>query len=155
MKNKSKFIWFYSVLLFSASILLILISSLSQSRLLPSNSLSQQDEQQAFNQTIQRSLTDLVSENESLRKQIAEANEKIDKLSGEATSLTAEAKEKNLASEAAEFLMESEMLFNTGKYAASRDTLQNVNALILSDNGKQLYDWLKGKLVKKGYKFEG
>ena len=45
--------------MFTAAILLILISSLSQSRLSPSEAMAE-SEQQAFNQTIQNRVTDLV-----------------------------------------------------------------------------------------------
>ena len=56
-------------MLFSASLLLILISALSQSRITPSEALGPTDEQQAFNQTIQKSVTDLTKENEKLREE--------------------------------------------------------------------------------------
>lgn len=155
MKIKSKFIWLYSILLFSAALLLILISTLSQSRLTPSNALTQQDEQQAFNQTIQRSVTDLIKENETLRAEVNSSNEKIKQLENESSAISIDAKQKEQANRANEFLIEAELLFNTGKYADSRDALQNVNAALLSDQGKVLYDWLKDKLSKKGYKLQG
>ena len=83
MKKKTNFIWLYSILLFSASLLLILISTLSQSRLSPSDAVMQENEQQAFNQTIQKSMTDLVRENESLRIELKDANEKLDSYKSE------------------------------------------------------------------------
>ncbi|OQB15266.1 MAG: hypothetical protein BWY15_00637 [Firmicutes bacterium ADurb.Bin193] len=155
MKEKTKFIWLYSVLLFSAAVLLILISSLSQSRLSPSETLTQQSEQQAFNQTVQKSITDLIKENEALKESLGKANDRIKTLEGEAQSAEAESISAKQTSEATEFLLEAELLFNKGRYAESRNTLQNVNALILSEQGRQLYDWLSDKLIKKGYKLQG
>ncbi len=154
MKIKSNFIWIYSVLLFSAALLLILISAISQSRLSPSEAVSRTTEQQAFNQTIQKSVTDLIKENEVLRNDLFAAKDTIKKLEDEKNAFSLDNKQATLQSEASEFLIESEALFNKGKYAASRDTLQNVNANILTPQGSVLYEWLSGKLSSKGYKLQ-
>ncbi|MDD3766949.1 MAG: hypothetical protein PHF89_07155 [Eubacteriales bacterium] len=154
MKDKSKFIWLYSVIMFTAAILLILISSLSQSRLSPSEAMAKESEQQAFNQTIQNRVTDLVSENEKLRNEIKNFSQKIEQLEQNSESIKNEIKEKNLANEANEYLIQAEMLFNLGKSKESFEMLKNVNSFALSENGKQLYDWLREKLAAKGLKLE-
>jgi len=151
MGKQRKVIWFYSVLLFSAALLLIVISALSQSRITPRDELTWQDEQQAFNQTIQKSVTELIRENERLRGELKEATEKGEKLEEEKASFEMDNKDKQLLAEAHEFLIEAEMLFNVGNYAKSRDVLQNVNAHVLTENGVQLYKWLVDKLGKKSY----
>jgi len=154
MKIKSNFIWLYSVLLFSAAVLLILISAMSQSRLTPSDAVTQINEQQAFNQTIQKSVTDLIKENENLRNELSSAKETISQLENEKNAFSIDNRQAALQTEASEFLIEAEMLFNKGKYSASRDSLQNVNANILTPQGKVLYDWLSGRLSNKGYKLQ-
>lgn len=154
MKDKSKFIWLYSIIMFTGAILLILISSLSQSRLAPSEAMAQESEQQAFNQTIQNRVTDLVSENEKLRNEIKSFNEKFEQLEQDSASIKTEIKEKDLTNEANEYLIQAEMLFNLGKNPESFEMLKNVNSFALSENGKQLYDWLTDKLVAKGFKLE-
>ncbi|MDR0405332.1 MAG: hypothetical protein LBH54_00915 [Clostridiales bacterium] len=155
MKIKPKFIWLYSVLLFSAALLLILISTLSQSRLTPRGAVTETDEQQAFNQTIQQSMTDLIRENENLRESLSEANDKIDRLESESQALATDTTARSASGEATDFLLQAELLFNIGEYADSMDALQNVNALILSEQGKDLYTWLTDKLAAKGYKLQG
>lgn len=154
MKNKTNFIWLYSVLLFSASLLLILISTLSQSRLTPSDAITQNDEQQAFNQTIQKSVTDLIKENENLRGELRTANETISQLQIDTEAFANDNKQIVMESEATEFLIEAEMYFNVGQYANSREKLQNVNVQLLSANGQQLYHWIREKLTKLGYKLQ-
>ena len=154
MKEKSKIIWLYSIIMFTAAILLILISSLSQSRISPSEVMAKESEQQAFNQTIQNRVTDLVSENEKLRNEIKIFSEKIQQLEQDSEGIKNEIKEKNLAHEASEYLIQAEMLFNLGKNQESFEMLKNVNSFALSENGKQLYEWLRGKLSAKGFKLE-
>ncbi|NLB80934.1 MAG: hypothetical protein GX800_04845 [Clostridiaceae bacterium] len=151
MSKQKKIVWFYSILLFSAALLLILISALSQSRLATSESLSQKDEQQAFNQTIQKSVTDLIRENERLRGELKKANEENRQLEEESVTFDEENKKMQFINETTEFLFEAEMYFNVGDYAKSRNTLQNVNADVLPEQGIKLYNWLRDKLRKKGY----
>jgi septal ring factor EnvC (AmiA/AmiB activator) len=152
--QNNKFLWIYSVMLFSASLLLILISALSQSRITPSEALGPTDEQQAFNQTIQKSVTDLTKENEKLREELLSAKQKIASLEEKLDEITNQNTQSRFAGEATDFLIEAEMLFNTGNYAKSRDVLQNANAEMLSEPGKELYNWLRKKLASKGYKLQ-
>lgn len=155
MKKKTNFIWLYSILLFSASLLLILISTLSQSRLSPSDAVMQENEQQAFNQTIQKSMTDLVRENESLRIELKDANEKLDSYKSENENFSNNNIHLSQSAEANEFLISAEMYFNIGQYANSRNTLQNVNIELLSEKGRELFHWMREKLERLGYKLEG
>jgi len=128
---------------------------MSQSRVNPKDPISQKDEQQAFNQTIQRSVTDLIRENETLRGELKSANEKNAILEEENAAFEEDDKDRQHAFEATEFLLEAEMLFNIGNYAKSKDVLQNANAHVLSEQGKNLYKWLLDKLRKKGYNLQG
>ncbi len=151
MERQRKIIWFYSILLFAAALLLILISALSQSRITPRDTQSQKDEQQAFNQTIQKSVTDLIRENEKLQNELKSINEKTASLEEENAAFDEDNKKRQFANEAADFLIEAEMEFNIGNYAKSSAVLQNVNAAVLTEQGERLYKWLSDKLVKKGY----
>ena len=152
MKNKQRFIWVYSVMLFAGAILLILISALSQSRVLPGAAGRVEGGQQAFNQTIQKSVAELTLDNEALNAEVKSAKERIAVLEAE----TQNSSEQNAAQAkrafSSDLLMQSEMLFNTGKYAVSFDALVEAERENLSEQGKELYDWLKGKLQSKGYK---
>jgi dephospho-CoA kinase len=135
-------------MLFSASLLLILISALSQSRITPSEALGPTDEQQAFNQTIQKSVTDLTKENEKLREELLSAKQKIASLEEKLDEITNQNTQSRFAGEATDFLIEAEMLFNTGNYAKSRDVLQMQCRNVVRP-GKELYNWLKKNLLQK------
>ena len=154
MKEKSNVIWLYTIIMFSAAILLILISSLSQLRLSPSEVVAQENEQQVFNQTIQNRVTDLVSENEKLRGELKDFSNIILQLEENSVIINSEMRDSRAAAEATDFLIQAEMLFNTGRNEESFAMLQNINAFALNDNAKQLYDWLSEKLAKKGFVLE-
>ena len=152
MKSKQRFIWVYSTLLFAGAILLILISALSQSRVSPGAAGRVEVGQQAFNQTIQKSVAELTLENERQSAKLKAADEKITALENKIVENEDEIHRLTALTETANMLMRAEMSFNTGKYAESRDRLSEVDRDILSD--VSLYDWLRSKLQTKGFKIQ-
>ena len=71
MEKKVKFIWLYSVVLFSAALILILISALAHMRLSPLEDISGNEVQtRTFNQTAQQNIASVIEENALYRAEI-------------------------------------------------------------------------------------
>lgn len=153
MKNKVRFIWFYSVLMFAVALLLILVSTLSQTRLAPNQAVKTvQQEENVFNQTIQQSVTDLVDEKQKLTDEAKASSEKIAELQTKIVALTKDNDDSKKVSQTIDFLIKAKNLFDLGQYKSSLDGLQNVNLQVLNDSAKELYSNLEKQLAKKGYK---
>ena len=153
MKNKVRFIWFYSALMFAVALLLILVSTLSQTRLSPNQTvITAKQEEHIFNQTIQQSVTGLVAEKEKLMAEAKALTDKIAEQDLKIISLTKDNDEQKMVMETTDFLINAKNLFDLGKYKDSKEQLQNVNAGVLSESAKGLYSNLVKQLAKKGYK---
>ena len=153
MKSKFRFIWFYSVLMFAVALLLILVSTLSQTRLTPNQAVKNvEQEENVFNQTIQQSVTDLVDEKQQLTDDAKVAEEKIADLQAKIVALTKDSDDSKKVSETMDFLLKAQNLYNLGQYKNSFAQLQNVNATVLGSSAKDLYTNLSNQLAKKGYK---
>jgi len=153
MKSKVRFIWFYSVLMFAVALLLILVSTLSQTRLTPNQAVKTiEQEENVFNQTIQQSVTDLVDEKQKLTDEAKASTEKITELQTKIVALTKDNDDSKKATETMDFLIKAKNLFDLGQYKNSLAQLQNVNFEVLSSSAKELYTNLEPQLAKKGYK---
>ena len=153
MKSKFRFIWFYSVLMFAVALLLILVSTLSQTRLTPNQAVKNvEQEESVFNQTIQQSVTDLVDQKQQLTDDLKVAKEKIEELQTKIVSVTKDNDDSKKVTEAIDFLIQAQNLYNLGQYKESFAQLQNINEQVISDSAKDLYANLSKQLTKKGYK---
>lgn len=153
MKSKFRFIWFYSVLMFAVALLLILVSTLSQTRLTPNQAVKNVvQEENVFNQTIQQSVTDLVDEKQKLTDDAKVAEDKIADLQTKIVALTKDSDDSKKVAETTDFLIKAENLYDLGQYKNSLAQLQNINVQVLGSSAKELYTNLSNQLAKKGYK---
>lgn len=144
MKKKSKFIWVYSIVLFSVAFVLILFSSFTGIRY-----KNEHTETKALYQGAQNSVLQLTDENERLQKENNEKQSTIDKLTAENNELRSigekSASEKQKYVDAAENLLKAQDLLNAGNKTAAKEVFDSIDSSILGENTLKLYEKLSKK----------
>lgn len=144
MKKKSKFIWVYSIVLFSVAFVLILFSSFTGIRY-----KNEHTETKALYRGAQNSVLQLTDDNERLQKENSEKQKRIDELTAENNELRASgevsASEKQKYADAAENLLKAQELLNSGNKSAAKELFDTIDSGVLGENTLKLYEKLKKK----------
>lgn len=146
MQKKWKFIWLYSIVLFSVALFLILISALAQVNIEAEQNDGQKEAEalQVFNQTAQQRVENLMRENELARLEIAENKIYISELEQKYVGLEESSLHHEIVTTARNF-------FSDAKYKECRDTLRTVDRQKLSEIAEEEYINLTKGLKSKGY----
>lgn len=155
MNNKSKFLWLYSIVLFTIAFVLIFMSGVSQSRLSKDVKTfkEQLSEQQGLFQGVQKSLSALIEENEQYKKTIKEKEEQLKQFQMQINELNKQLNEieqqKNTFIESIDNLLEAKNYYNDKKYIESALYLEHVNYEILNVSSKKLYNSFASIVLEK------
>lgn len=145
MKNKSRYFWIYSIILFSIAFILILFSSFTGVRY-----KDEQYKAEALYQGAQTSAVSLTDENEALKKENSEKGAEIKKLTDDNKSLKKDVDrltmEKNYVIEQTENLLKAERLLENRRYDEAREVFLNLDTNVFSENALAKYDELKRKI---------
>lgn len=130
MKSKNKFIWFYTIILFSIALILILVAGLTQQKY--------EGELQSHADAavgMQRSVTELSETNMALQTENAALKAENDVLKAEKEALEAE----KAVSETNVRLVEAYHKFRNGFTSAAKELLQEIAPETLTEEQKTIY----------------
>ena len=149
MERKFKIMGMYLGMLFFVSIILILITSLSNSKFKPAYSAEEISNQKnsGFNSTMQESVTSLTQTNQNLNNKVKEQNEKI----GELERIIYEKDElindyKKIYNEDTENLYMALKFYASNDIEKLRNTAEIINRDNLNPENQAVYDNLLNKL---------
>lgn len=141
MDRKMKIMGIYIGLLFFISILLILITSFSYSKIDPSYEV---EESNQLDVTLQQSVTKLTETNQILNDKVLELNEKIDNL--EKDLETKDSIIKKYENEDYKNLKKTALLFIEKKYEEMKIVFESINRENLDEENQKIYDFILSKL---------
>ena len=140
MDRKFKMMGVYIGLLFFAVILLVLVTSFSNTELNPSYDAADDEYQVTFNRTMEQSVNSLTENNEKLMAQVKELEKNI----SEKDALISEYEKQN--SEDLALLNNAMRFYISGDTSSSSAELEKINAEKLSEQDLGIYNQLKNKL---------
>lgn len=155
MNNKTRFLWLYSTVLFTAAFVLIFMSAVSQNRLSKDvkSYKEQLTKQQGLFQGVQKSLSELTEENRQLQEKVKEEEDKNKEYEQQIIEMNKKLDEANTQKEMYANSMENLLLakkyYDEKKYRESAACLEKVNKEMLSENAKYLYDSFADTVYKK------
>lgn len=141
MDRKMKIMGIYIGLLFFISILLILITSFSYSKIDPSYEV---EESNQLDVTLQQSVTKLTETNQILNDKVLELNEKIDNL--EKDLETKDSIIKKYENEDYKNLKKTALLFIEKNYEEMKIVFESINRENLDEENQKIYDFILSKL---------
>lgn len=136
MKSKTKFIWVYTIILFSIALILILVAGLTQQ--------NYEEELQSHTEAtmgMQRSVTELSDRNMVLQTENETLKAENEALKAEKEALEAE---KSLG-ETNEKLIEAYHKYKNGYISAAKELLETIDPETLSAEQKTLYNRITAK----------
>ena len=140
MDRKFKMMGVYIGLLFFAVILLVLVTSFSNTELNPSYDAADDEYQVMFNRTMEQSVNSLTENNEKLMAQVKELEKQI----SEKDALISQYEKQNSADSVS--LGNAVSFYISGDTSSSSSELEKVNPENLSEEDAKLYNQLKNKL---------
>ncbi len=142
MERKFKIMGVYVGLLFFVSILLIMITSLSNDKINPVYMAEEFEKEETvdFSVTLQESVSDLTAKNEKLMSTVEEQNKKIENLEKFVEDY------QNSYNEDTVIFMESLKLYAKDKFNEARDLLKTVNAENLTEENRNVFENMIEKL---------
>lgn len=145
MKKNGKFFLVYTIILFSVAFVLILFSSISGLRYKDA-----QDEKNKLFKGAQDSVVKLTEKNEDLENDNAEKAKQIETLTAEKKKAISDlelAKEKSeTALKNEDMISQVQNLYNKRDYSGAKEIFEQIDATVLGENSKLLYENLKNKL---------
>ncbi len=144
-KGSTKYLWVYTILLFSIAFILILVSAFMQQRAQKDIEYYKNElqSQKVFSQGVQNTLSNLTEENEYLKSEIEKEKEKLQE--AEDRILTAE-EEGSRAVSALDFLIQSQNLYDVRNYESAKAVLNLIDYDNLTIDAQTLYNKLAEKL---------
>jgi len=124
--------WFCCMLVFSAAIMLILISAISETQVTP-NVRPVENEERAFNQTLQQSLSKMSNAIERLEEEDIKNKQQL-------YDLTSELLEERAVNRNNEKLIKIIALLDEKKPDEAKEIINGIDYEKLSDKGKFIYD---------------
>lgn len=160
-KIEIKYLWIYTIVLFSVALALIIFSSVNQQR-------SQQNAdyfeaeltaQRVFAEGVQKTLSNITEENEYLKEQLKKEREEraaeIEELKNGFEQETIKQKAETAAAikkeQSANALILAHTRLEARKYKEAREVLMTVDPSLLKEEGQALYNKIDAALLKKKY----
>ena len=146
MKDKSRFLWIYCIILFTSALILILVSAVTQQKLSRDMETYREklSHQEGLFQGAQKSLVTLNKENQILHEKIKELEEKINKLQEEIKQNNEDIaklqEQSDMIKISVDNLLKAEEFFKKKQYIESASHLVKVNYELLSEDTKKIYD---------------
>ena len=140
MDRKFKMMGVYIGLLFFAVILLVLVTSFSNTELNPSYDAADDEYQVTFNRTMEQSVNSLTENNEKLMAQVKELEKQI----SEKDALISQYEKQNSTDSVS--LGNAVSFYISGDTSSSSSELEKVNPENLGEEDAKLYNQLKNKL---------
>lgn len=142
MDKKVRTFWIYTIILFSAAFVIILLSAISGVRY-----NDYKEESENLYSGAQKSLINLTNENEALRAKIAEKDEEVAAL----TLRVSELEEKmgggfEKYRQSVDALIRARALVRDGKFSKAAEEFAKVNTAGFSDELMEIYNYVKGKI---------
>lgn len=138
MEKQVRSMWFYCILLVAVAIVLIVISVLSDSKISPSVTSAEQEEI-AFNKTVQENLTTLMEERNQMESQLQLKEQELSEVTQANQQLAAE-------NHATGLLMRAKALYDKREYARAAEVLENIDTAMLTEDALSLYTSMKNNL---------
>lgn len=149
-KLSTKYLWLYSIALFTIAFVLILVSSIQQEK--ANASLAYYEDQliaqKVFSEGVQKSLSNITQENDYLKEQLGKEKEKRALLETELTQKEGQIGQYMLKSESQGKLIEANSLYLQKKYKETRALLETIDSSQLTDAEAQQKDLLYQKVKK-------
>ncbi|WHH57261.1 tetratricopeptide repeat protein [Petroclostridium sp. X23] len=155
MKNKSKFLWLYSTVLFTAAFVLILMSAVSQSRLSQDIETykEQLNKQKGMFQGVQQNLSSLSSENEKLKENLQVASVRNKELEEELKKTKEQLNQIDMQNyklkQSIDHFFEGKRYSEEGNYKESAAHLYSVDQSLLPESSKEAYNKLSSVAFEK------
>ncbi len=140
MDRKFKMMGVYIGLLFFAVILLVLVTSFSNTELNPSYDAADSEYQVMFNRTMEQSVNTLTENNEKLMAQVKELEKQI----SEKDALILQYEKQNSADSV--LLGKAVSFYISGDTSSSFSEIEKINPENLGEEDAKLYNQLKNKL---------
>lgn len=137
MDRKFKIIGIYLGLLFFVVILLVLVTSFSNTELDPSYDVEDNEYQVTFDRTMEESVNSLTDNNEKLRGEVADLNKKISEKEQEISKYN---------SKDAKSLLNAVKLYLNGDEESAKKCADGLNEAALPEEYKEIYATLIEKL---------
>jgi len=149
MNNKTKFLWIYAIVLFTMAFILIFFSAVNQYRMNKNIDSYKEhlNKQTGLFQGIEEGISTLVSENENLKKQLKELEEKNNDLENK-NKITNE-KLEQLNAQVSEIgrtvdnLLNAKESFDKKDYKQAALSLEQINPNLLGEKSRELYNHMQ------------
>ncbi len=136
MKQNTKFLWLYTIILFTFALVLILIAGLTQN-----NYKKELAEHENKSRGMQESVSELTARNQELSDQLKAVNAQVDDLKEELDAQKKAQQDAQTAKAAIDkTLLEAAELYEDGSTRAARDMLKDVDRAALDETQGYLYD---------------
>lgn len=147
MKDKSKYLWIYSLMLLGVAVILIIAGSLSLGRI----SMNKENNLEVLNTAAKESISSLSDENKSLQELVIQSNKEKVQLEENVKQLEEENMKLKVNMENIEKIIKADELYKNKKYSESAEIILTMeNTEHLEQNFKIIYDELYAKLKKAG-----
>ena len=148
MKSKNKSLFLCVLALFAIAILLIVVSSVQDFKIKPSDYLN---DEQVYSSALQQNAAQLVEESDRIKTENEKLKKSLEEKEAELALLRQDLQQYQQASDNSDFLVAAATKFINNRFGESFNFFQNVNAAILSAPEKDLYTQLQTALSIKGF----
>ena len=129
MKSKTKFLWLYTILLFSIALLLILFAGMTQQ-----NYEQELENHETVAVGMQKSVTELTQINENLKAENAALRSELETYTSDSYREEAEKNQRSA------LLIKAVAMYNANNYKGARELLKDVDKKLLDEDQLAVYN---------------